>query len=198
MQFRNFAENLLGSKIKIKLLKYILSEEAITSEREIARLIDVSAGAVNKTLKEFHELNLISPMRVGNVTIWNLNKDSYAYKYIGCFFHKLKDREEPISELQADIIKNVPFPEIKKAILFGSVAEGRELPGSDIDLFILTENKKGAEKILSHVEKYSNSLFLQKYGNKLSAHIFTLKDMKNPKNKKFIENVMKGIRVIER
>ncbi len=197
MQFRNFAENLLGSKVKIKLLKYILSEGAITSEREIARLIGVSAGAISKTLKEFHALNLISPMRIGNVITWQLNEKSYAYSYLQNFFNKIKNREEPLSDLETQI-KNLSYiPDIKKAILFGSVAEGRELPESDIDLFILVENEKGRKNTLSSMD-YQNNLFLQKYGNKLNMQIFTPDDMKSPKNKRFIENIMKGIRVIEK
>ena len=197
MQFKNFAENLLGSKVKIKVLKYLLSEGAITSEREIARLIEISPGAVNKTLKEFQNLNLISPMKVGNATIWRLNEDSYAYEYLENFFLKLKSKETPLSDLVEKLKILLNRSEIKKAILFGSVAEGRELPESDIDLFILVENEKDRKSILSGLENFGITC-LQRYGNKLNLHIFTPDDMKNPKNKKFLENVMKGIRVIER
>lgn len=197
MQFRNFAENLLGSKAKIKVFKYLASEETITSEREIARLIGISPGAVNKTLKEFHNLNLINPMKVGNATVWRLNEKSYAYSYLTGFFYKLKNKETPISDLIEQIKSLSYLSDIKKAILFGSVAESRELPESDIDLFILVEDEKGRKNILSGLENLGMRC-IQRYGNKLNPHIFTTKDMKNPRNKKFIENVMKGIRVIER
>lgn|GEM_PF-4356621 len=101
-------------------------------------------------------------------------------------------------------IKNIPLllqktkTEIKKAILFGSVAEGRELPESDIDLFILVENEKDRETVISALDGNLDYACLKIYGSKLNAHIFTESDMKNPKHKKFLENVMKGIRVIER
>ncbi len=67
MQFRDFAENLLASKVKIKPLRVLLGEETITSERELAKLIGVSHGAVNKAMKDFYELNLVVPLRAGNV-----------------------------------------------------------------------------------------------------------------------------------
>ncbi|MBS3082858.1 helix-turn-helix transcriptional regulator [Candidatus Pacearchaeota archaeon] len=63
MQFHNFAENLLGSRVKIKLVRQLLLEEAITSERDLAKLLGISHTAVSKTLKELHEFNLVSPMR---------------------------------------------------------------------------------------------------------------------------------------
>ncbi len=200
MQFRNFAENLLGSKVKIKILEYLVSEGTITSEREIARLIGLSPGAVNKTLKEFQNLNLINPMKVGNATVWRLNEDSYAYEYLENFFSKLKSRETPLSDLVGIVKFLSRHSEIKKAILFGSVAEGRELPESDIDLFILVGSEKSMKNIFKGLDDLDmlDSTCLIKYGNKLNLHIFTSDDMKNPKNKKFIENVMKGIRVIER
>lgn len=197
MQFRNFAENLLGTKVKIKLLKYILSEGAVTSEREIARLIGISAGAVNKTLKELYDLNIVCPTRIGNVTAWQLNEKSYAHEYIMNFFNKLKSREEPLIDLQAQIRNLSYLKDIKKAILFGSVAEGRELPESDIDIAFFVETEKDRKNIALGIENFSN-LCIGRYGNKPGAHIFTPNDVKHPKNKKFIENVMKGIRVIDR
>ena len=124
MQFREFEEELLGSRVKVKLLKYIISEEAITSEREIAKLIGVSSGAVNKTLKMFHELNLITPMRIGNVMIWNLNKGSYAYQFIQSFFYKIKNREQPIKHLKSEIVNFLNNVQgLKKVVIFGSIAE---------------------------------------------------------------------------
>ncbi len=204
MQFRNFAENLLGSKVKIKLLEHLVSEGAITSEREIARLISISPGAVNKTLKEFQNLNLINPMKVGNATVWRLNERSYSYSYLTDFFNKLKSKETPLSDLieTIKILSDLSLwkinTEIKKVILFGSVAEGRELPESDIDLFILVESEKDRKTIIPAIESLNDEFCLRKYGNKLNAHIFTTKDIENPKHKKFLENVMKGIRVIER
>jgi len=197
MQFRNFAENLLGSKVKIRTLKYLASEGAITSEREIARIIGVSPGAVNRTLKEFQNINLITPMKVGNATVWRLNEKSYAYNYLTGFFYKLRIKETPISDLIEQIKSLSYLSDIKKAILFGSIAEGRELPESDIDLFILVEDEKAGKNILSGLENLGMKC-IQRYGNKLNPHIFTSDDMKNPKNKRFLENVMKGIRVIEK
>lgn len=196
MKFRDFAESLLGSRVKIKLLKYILSEEVISSEREIAKLLGLSHTAVSKTLKEFHESNLISPIRVGNVLVWQLNKDSYAYLLLTHFPDYIK--KEPLSDLIVAIGSGLNyFSYVKKVVIFGSIAEGKELPNSDIDLFVLVEkevDRKNAMLPLSNL----NNITLNKYGNKLSPNIFTYKDLKIPRNKKFLENVDKGIVIIEK
>ena len=134
MKFRDFAECLLGSKVKVKLIRYLLSRGAITSEREIASLIGVSHNAVNKILKEFYELNLISPLRVGTATVWNINKDSYAFQVVS----KLGGIVTPLEDLESKIIKQYDLVKpIKRVVIFGSLVEGEELPNSDIDLFVL-------------------------------------------------------------
>ncbi|HLC68588.1 MAG TPA: nucleotidyltransferase domain-containing protein [Candidatus Bilamarchaeaceae archaeon] len=208
MQFRDFAENLLGSKVKIKILRRLLTDETITSERELARLIGVSPGAANRVLKELHEANLISPLRVGAATVWQLNKVSYAYVFLTKFAEKIKTT--PLVDLKK-MIENylqhgwrdyivrarLPEPVIQKAVIFGSIAEGTELFSSDIDLFVLVENKQERQKADVYLT-YLGNYVIAEYGNRLSLHIFTHKDLQNPKNKKFLENVKKGMVVFEK
>ena len=196
MQFHNFAENLLGSRVKIKLVRQLLLEEAITSERDLAKLLGISHTAVSKTLKELHEFNLVSPMRVGSVIIWQLNKDSYSYQFLsGSFKEGIKTI--PLSDLKKDIESELSFSYVKKVIIFGSVAEGREIPNSDIDLFILVGNEKDKKKMLPPLSDLSTYI-INKFGNALSPHIFTPKDLMNTKNKKLLENVNEGIIVLEK
>jgi len=199
MQFREFAENLLGSRVKVKLLRILLSEETITSERELAKMIGVSHGAVNRALKELHDQNLITPMRVGNVMAWQLNKGSYAYNFLKDFVNVLK--KPPFDKLKTMLsgLDNKDDFTIKKVVIYGSVAEGRELPNSDIDLFIAVENEKERknEHLLNWLS-FLNQSCIMMFGNKLSPNIFTRKDIENSKNKKFLENIRKGIVIFER
>ncbi len=200
MQFREFAEKLLGSKVKVKLLRILFSEEAITSERELAKLIGVSHGAVNRALKELNDQNIIAPMRVGNVTAWHLNKGSYGYKLLSDFPNAIKENPlEKLKTMLSELDNKIHEFTVKKAVIYGSVAEGRELPNSDIDLFIVVENEKERknEHLLNWLS-FLNQSYITMFGNKLSPNIFTYKDLTNPKNKKFLENVNKGIVLFER
>lgn len=205
MKFRDFAESLLGSRVKVKLIRQLLSSDTFASERDTAARIGVSHNAVNKTLKEFQDMNLITPMTIGNVLIWELNKDSYAYKFIENFSKKIAT--PPVEELRNDIkiligdmcsaIK-LRDEKIKTAIIFGSVAEGRELSNSDIDLFILVEDEKTKKKIVSELPNMPRYFItLKKYGNKLSPLIMSKSEYHKSKNKKLLENIRKGIVVIE-
>ena len=197
MIFRDFAETFLGSKVKIRLVKYFLSERALASERETASIIGVSHNAVSKTLKEFQELNFVTPSRIGAAIIWEVNTPSYAYKLLEDLFNKIK--QPPIEQLKIDIA--TPFSsmgrgEIKRIVIFGSIADGRERPNSDIDVFVLVRDeraKRGAIRILSYLEE----LCMIKYGNKLSAQVKTATEFSGLQNKMFVENIKKGIIVME-
>ncbi len=196
MQFRNLAENLLGSKVKVKLVRYLLLEEAITSEREIAKLIGVSHAAVNKALKELHEQNLVVPLRVGNSMVWQLNKQSYAYQLLQSFPLLLK--QTPISRLIIQIKASLGHLKyVKKSVIYGSIALSTELPNSDIDLFVLVESEKDRKDVIPSLSSLNESC-MRMFGNGLSANVFTVKDLTEPRNKKFLENVNKGIMVFEK
>lgn len=192
MKFRGFAESLLGSKVKVKILHYVLKEETIASERELAELIGVSHGAVNKAMKDFQDLNLVMPLRIGNVIAWQINRESFAYTFLS------KDLFSPIEKLKQEIKTHLEhLGAVKKAVIYGSLAEGRELSNSDIDMFILVEKEEHKKPILPNISDLTNRC-IRLFGNKISPNIFTEKDMKLKRNEKFLENVSKGIVVFEK
>ncbi len=192
MQFKDFAENLLGSRVKIKVLRILLSEETITSERELAKILNVSHGAVNKAMKDFYELNIVSPLRIGNVNAWQINKDSIAYYSLSKkFFFPLEELKDWIKSYLAHART------VKKVIIYGSIADGKELPNSDIDIFILVKKEEDKKIILANISDLTN-ICIKKFGNKISPNIFTERDAKSKRNQKLMENISKGIVVFER
>jgi predicted nucleotidyltransferase len=194
MIFRNFAERLLGSKVKVKILMYMLSEGAPTSEREISRIIDVSHMAVNKSMKEFHELNLITPLKIGNVISWKFNEKSYAYEMIRDGLRKIA-ANPPLNDLKRMFTESLSGKNLKMAKIFGSIAEGKEEPDSDIGLIVVTENEEKKREIGRIIGKLSDTC-AQRYGNILSPYIITEREAKNPANAKLIKSAEKGIWVI--
>jgi predicted nucleotidyltransferase len=82
-----------------------------------------------------------------------------------------------------------------KAVLFGSVAEGRERYLSDIDLFVLVKedsDKFGVEKKLEEMSGKYEKL----YGNTLNPYVLTEKEREKRKNLPLMKNIEKGERLI--
>lgn len=192
MEFRDYWEALLGSKVKVKVLLYLLSEGVPTSEHEIARILGVSHTAVNKTMKRFHELNIVLPMRIGNINAWKINEQSYAYGVLRNF-----RITPPIEHLKLAIQSSLgSYKHHITVTLIGSVAEGRELPNSDIDLLVIMKNPEHRKEIIKSITNLADRC-MSLYGNKLSPIVLTLKEAEKPKNKKLLEEAeKKGIRVI--
>lgn len=190
MKFKNFAEAAIGSKAKLKILLFLLREELPTSEREIAKSIGVSHMSVNRTMQEFYGINLVSPMRIGNVNAWKLNGKSYAYSV-------LKDLEGlskgPLDDLKTETAAALGALDVKKAAIFGSIAEGREHPNSDIDLLIIVEDEQKKRHVLKELPKLEEKCLL-KYGNRLSPYVLTEAETK--KHRQIIESAKKGVAVI--
>ncbi len=190
MRFRNFPDTALGSKVKVRILMYMLSEGAPTSERELSRILGVSHMAVNKSMKDFHDINLVSPIRIGNVISWKLKKDSYAYHAITNLIYMAKT--PPIEELKVRIREIPLFSDLPRVVILGSVAEGREEPDSDIDLLVITRDTKQKEtaiKKLSELSEFS----IKRYGNRLSLYIITEQESRRPANRKIISSANNGI-----
>lgn len=167
MKFHDFFEGALGSKVKVKVLRYLLSEGVPTSEHEIARILGVSHTAVNKSMKEFCDFNIVTPMRIGNANAWKVNERHYAYNNLKL----LKDLEPPLENLKSKI-KGYLGQIAERAVIFGSVAEGKELPDSDVDLLVLVKNDEDKKRALRAVSLLAEAC-LTLYGNKLSPYVLT-------------------------
>jgi predicted nucleotidyltransferase len=90
-------------------------------------------------------------------------------------------------EIATDFAKSLNYPEIKKIILFGSVARDEDNHDSDIDILIITTDR---EKISHNVYKKVSDIFLdlEEY---VSAKIITIDDYEEVKNTHFISTVEK-------
>lgn len=199
MRFRNFPELVLGSKTKLRVLLHLLAEPSMpTSEREVAKLIGTSHTAVNKVMKDFYDAHLVTPMKVGNVNAWKLNEKSYAYGAISDL--KMMATAPPIKRLKDDIMRYLGArPNIKRVVIFGSIAEGTESPASDIDLLLVVDvDTEETQLQLKEPLMKLGEVCINFYGNNLSPRIATIKDVESSEHKKspFSKILQKGIVVI--
>jgi predicted nucleotidyltransferase len=193
MQFRDFIRKALGSEGRVRVLLYLFKNQTPASEREIARILGMSNVTVNKIMKDFYDVNLVAPMRVGSAQVWRLNEQSYAYSALRSM-EGLAERP-PLENLKWNIWEVLHDLAVKKAVIFGSVAEGRESPSSDIDIFVVIEREEARKPILERLTKLAG-ICLQLYGNSLSVTVMTEKESRSGRNQKLMDSVKKGITVI--
>ncbi|MGD2248761.1 MAG: nucleotidyltransferase domain-containing protein [Candidatus Methanofastidiosia archaeon] len=100
--------------------------------REIARKIDITPTYVKKELKNLQKLNLIVTSKKGNLSLFQINRDSIIFDELKSIFIKI----EYFGELLKKSLKEL---KIDFGFIFGSFAKGIENTESDIDLFVVGE-----------------------------------------------------------
>ncbi len=194
MEFHISLLDVLNSKTKVKIVKFLLTHEASMSEREIASILKVSHMSINRTMRELSDLNFVDFITVGKAHLWRVNRKSYAFKTLSTLIKGVSGIKEPMQDLEDILLKHLPKSLIKKVILFGSIAKASEKPSSDIDIFILVKNKQGKVKFEQSIEKLSN-VCLEVYGNRLAPYILTEQEFKQKKNLKLIADIENGIQI---
>jgi len=195
MQFELSVDKLIGSRAKIKILKYLFGHLASMSENELAKVIKISPMTINRLMKELRELNLVSMERVGNANVWSVNKDSYAYGALSKIMSEISGISTPFEHLKITLSDNIPKELVRKVILYGSVAQGKSKVNSDIDLYILVKSQKEAQGLTPYIDKLS-ILCLSLYGNRLAPYILTESQLQEKKKLPILKEIERGMPII--
>ena len=182
MLFNNYIETLLGSKVKIKILRALFrfQSKKFTS-RELAEQIQVSHTAVLKSLADLQGMNILIIESHGKSNLITLNKESYLHNELGRFFDF---EHETLSHLTEEISKILP--NAKSMALFGSIAMKKESLNSDIDILIISEDKSKINEAIAKKQEYIS----KKFGNVISAHIMAEQEFKKNKNSSFVKDIL--------
>jgi predicted nucleotidyltransferase len=154
-------------------------------ERQIARKIGIGYGSANRALNELHSTGIIKRRQEGKMYFYSADVSNP----IVTEFKKLVNLLliEPLVEE----LKNIS----DRVVLYGSCAQGTDTSESDLDLFIVSDNKEEA------LETVSNFRFPRGFEEVHIQHI-----IKSPlelletrgTEQAFIEEVERGIVLWER
>ena len=183
----NYIEIVFGSKVKVKILRIMFRfPDKTFTGRELANLTkEVSSMAVSKSMKDLTNINLVNLEHHGKSNLLKLNKNSYLFELLKSLFLA---EEATIIKLKEKIKKHLNIPCIKTGAIFGSVAKREENMNSDIDLFIITDNKQLTDEIMEKLQKEIN----MEFGNTLMPYIMTKEEFKNKKNKSIMKNIIEN------
>lgn len=191
MAGKTLTEELMKEK-RLEVLQYLINnKEKSFSINEIAENVDTSYKTVQVFIDTLEEFGFIESEKHGRTRIVFVNQDS---PFIEVFERLGKIDSQPFREVAEDFAEEINdrYPEeIESAILFGSVARGLPVSGSDIDLLILVADKEDVDKVndesWSLRDKYSD-----KEGLAINIITQTVKEFKrNLRNEQPLENRIK-------
>ena len=132
MKVANLAETLFSVYRRRVLALLLLRPDEHFHVREISRLTGVPAGSLHRELKLLAEAGLLVRHAAVNQVRYQANRDCPIFAELAGIFRKTSGL--------ADVVREALLPlsdEVEIAFIFGSVAQGKELVTSDVDLFII-------------------------------------------------------------
>ena len=179
------ALSVLNQKSQSLVLRFLWKSRAEWSGREIARQTGLSAPACHQALKQLDARGLALFRRVSNVHLYKINSDNYLVEHV---FAPLFETEAALPGQVLNAIKKflADYPENKKilsAVVFGSMATGRENLDSDLDLLVVTRDEATANEVEQRLQDL-RTLVYRKFSIPLSPYIQALAGIKAKHKKK--------------
>ncbi len=138
-------EKLFTSKTRMRILELLIfNPDREFHLREISREVKITPIYVKKELQKLKELNLVLKSKKGNLSIFQINRNSLIFAELKSIFIK--------TEYFGDLIKkSLKKLKIDFAFIFGSFAKGIESRESDIDLFVIGDIKE--DELMDIIQK---------------------------------------------
>jgi len=153
--------------------------------RQLEKLLNKPVGQIGPELKNLEKIHLLSSARAGNQKRYSLDKEFALYDELRSIFIKTLGANLIIREFISKL------PGLELAFIYGSFAEDKENPESDIDLMIVgNANDKKIDPEISRAEK--------ELKRPINYSLYERKEIKDRLRKKdnFILTVFHGPRLI--
>jgi predicted nucleotidyltransferase len=100
--------------------------------REVARRTGLPAGTITRELGKLAEAGLLKREKRGNQQVYSADTDGPIYTELASILRKTSGLSDVLAEALAPVAHR-----LRVAFVFGSVAQGRETGGSDIDVMLI-------------------------------------------------------------
>ncbi len=156
----NVLTQFLSSKVRAETCRLLFgSQDEELHVRELSRRLGMNFSAVQRELEKLASMGLISKRKDGNRTYFSANKTHPFFVEIQSLVRKSSGMVEALRSALND-------QRIQFAFIFGSVAAGKEKPGSDIDLMVI------GTLSLMDVTRLLHRMDFQ-FGREVNPHVFT-------------------------
>jgi predicted nucleotidyltransferase len=185
MRCTRYLEELLGAKSDVKILRTLCRYPTKEfSESELARVSGAGQKTVNRAMPKYVSYGIVSARTIGRANVYTLNSDHYIVEQLRSLFRAEDGARSELKRLLENSFKGDKA--VVSLAIFGSVAGGREEPTSDIDVFVLTRDKEGAEEKLRQAEETA----MKKFGNVISGYILTPEEFERKKGTQTIKEIV--------
>ena len=185
MRFVNYLEEILSTKSEVKILRTLFKYPTKEfNENELARVSGVGQKTVNRAMPKYVSHGIVSVRTIGKANVYTLNPGHYIAEQLRSLFRAEEGAKQELKRLLGEAFQDDKT--VISLVIFGSVAKGLEEPTSDIDVFILTRNKEGAEKKLQKV----GEAVMRRFGNVISGYVLTPREFEEKRGTPAIKEIV--------
>jgi len=175
------------TKITLQIIELLLKDGKECYLREIAKKIKKSTSSVSRNLNFLKKEGIIKERRFGRELMYSLNlKNNITLRLcelsetqkLDKFYRKNKE----MNIVLEDFLEKIKKHDVINITVFGSVAKGRYSKKSDIDLLIVTNEKRSFSTEIRDI--YSE------YGKNVSVINLTKRELKEKKSEQLIKEIV--------
>ena len=171
MRIHQPLNKILNNETKVKVLRFLYSNDIEWSGRRIAREIQISPATCHKALQGLYSEGILLLRNVGRTHLYQFNHDNYVAKEL---LHPLFKKEERLLKVISRLLRDEFSEKVKERVvsiaLFGSVEKREDRPDSDIDLLVLVSSAKDKDKIEKDLDNL-NEKTVRLFGKIVSPYI---------------------------
>ena len=161
MRLHRPLDDILGSRSKVALLRFLVRFPAEKSGRELARELGLAHRTCQLALRQLAEQGVVEPRRVGTARVYRINHRNVLVQDI---LAPAFEKEDALLERFVKDLRRRMRQRPVSLILFGSVARQEERPTSDVDLLFIAKDPKAARLAQDEADALAGDL-AQAYGN---------------------------------
>jgi len=173
-KIKNMIEEILDTKLKLKIARLFSSSNAELQVSDVARILKISKSRASECLKELAEKKLLECRRIGRSLVYKKASNQFAQE----IFKSLSLEEKIEEKLERNLIEKLKKFKPISVVIFGSYLQ-KFKPDSDIDVLVLVRDDSKKEELY----KISSELS-ERYGFVISILLM--------KEEEFKEKVKKG------
>ena len=127
----NILAKILSSRVRAEIFRILFGARGVElHNREIERRAGLSESSVRRELRNLEVLDLVKSRQDSNRVYYRANEDHPLYQDI----HKLVVKTSGLVDVLKEVLDD---GRINIAFVFGSIADGTEKAGSDVDLMVI-------------------------------------------------------------
>jgi len=180
-------EQLLGSRLRARLLGWLLSHPGERYfVRQMAAILHEDSTNLSRELARLEGMGIVSGSREGQQKYFQANQECPIYPELRGLVLKTAGIADHLRKALQPLVDRIAM-----AFLFGSMAAGREVAESDIDLFVAGDLSLG--ELVEVLSPLQNQL-----GREVNPVIYSLKELhdKLAHGHHFVTSVFEGPKVL--